>query len=79
MSELLSIDNSIYNNIDLKGDFMKKIIVSMLTLIMAVSLFAGCTNNDDSSKDLGDKAENLIDDTGSLVDEGMDDISKAID
>ena len=79
MSELLSIDNSIYNNIDLKGDFMKKIIVSILTLIMAVSLFAGCTNNDDSSKDLGDKAENLIDDTGSLVDEGMDDISKAID
>ncbi len=58
---------------------MKKIIVSILTLIMAVSLFAGCTNNDDSSKDLGDKAENLIDDTGSLVDEGMDDISKAID
>lgn len=57
---------------------MKKIVVSMLTLIMAISLFAGCTNNDDSSKDLGDKAESLIDDAGSLVDEGMDDVSKAV-
>jgi len=79
LSELFSTNNSIFITIDLKGDFMKKIIVSMLTLLMAVSLFAGCSDDDDSSNDLGDKAESLIDDTGSLVDEGMDDISKAVD
>ena len=57
---------------------MKKIIVSMLTLIMAVSLLAGCSDNDDSSKDLGDKAESVIDDAGSVVDKGLDDVSKAV-
>lgn len=58
---------------------MKKLIVSMLTLIMAVSLFAGCSRNNDSSNDAGDKIESVIDDTGSLIDKGMNDAGSIID
>ena len=59
---------------------MKKLVVSMIALMMAATMLAGCTNDDNGSgNDVGDTIESTIDDAGSIIDEGMDDVSKAVE
>ncbi len=59
---------------------MKKIVISMLAVIMSVSMLTACSsNNDGSSKDAGDMINSVMDDTSKVIESGMDKIESGID
>jgi hypothetical protein len=57
---------------------MKKIIVSMLAIMLAATtMLAGCgTDDNGSNNDVGDVIDSTVDKAGSAIDKGLDDISK---